>query len=292
MSEGHYDTRRAGVKRLSELGLRQARGLGQNFLVDDNILRVIEREAELGVDDVVLEVGGGLGVLSEFLSPRVSFVHVYEIDRRLAPALREAVGERENVALLFEDAMKAELGALDPPPGKMVSNLPYSVAVPVILRTINTLAKMNFWCVMVQREIADRLKAKPGTKEYGAPTVIAQLSCEVKFLRPISRTVFVPPPNVDSALIRLQRKGNAPTERVRALVKAAFAHRRKALPKSLSLAAESNPRLRQIFSREPEELRSTAKEGLGELGEPADQRAERLRPEQFVELAALIGGSQ
>lgn len=292
MSESHPDTHRAGVKRLSELGLRQARGLGQNFLVDDNILRVIEREAELGADDVVLEVGGGLGVLSEFLSPRVSFVHVYEIDRRLAPALREAVGERENVALLFEDAMKAELGALDPPPGKMVSNLPYSVAVPLILRTIKTLAKMNFWCVMVQREIADRLKAEPGTKEYGAPSVIAQLSCEVKFLRPISRTVFVPPPNVDSALIRLQRKGPAATESVRALVKAAFAHRRKALPKSLSLAAESNPRLRQIFSREPEELRSIAKEGLGELGEPADQRAERLRPEQFVELAALIGGSQ
>jgi 16S rRNA (adenine1518-N6/adenine1519-N6)-dimethyltransferase len=130
---------------------------------------------------------------------------------------------------------------------------------------------------MVQREIADRLAAGPGTKAYGVPSVLVQLACSVKLARPIARTVFHPAPNVDSALVVLRRAGPAPTEDVRALVHAAFAHRRKALARSLELALG------------PKDVRAVARRALEELGHPPDERAERLAPAEFAALAERLG---
>jgi 16S rRNA (adenine1518-N6/adenine1519-N6)-dimethyltransferase len=267
---------RASLERLKAFEVRPNRELGQNFLIDDNILGVIGREAELSTTDVVLEIGGGLGILSEYLAERVSHVHVIEADTRLEPVLRDALSEHPNASLTLGDVMDVDLGGLDPAPDKVVANLPYGVAVPAIVRTIEELPGVRLWCLMVQREIADRLAAKPGTKAYGIPSVIVQLSCNVDFLRPISRNVFHPKPNVDSALIRLRRVKPGPTRELKSLVRGAFAHRRKTLVGSLKLAHGSK------------ELYSRARHVLGELGREEDVRAEQLDPLEFLELAQRL----
>jgi 16S rRNA (adenine1518-N6/adenine1519-N6)-dimethyltransferase len=248
--------------------------LGQNFLVDRNILGVIERLAGLDPRDVVLEIGGGEGVLSERLAARATHVHVVEIDRRLEPALRELP---DNATVHFADALKLDLGALDPRPNKVVANLPYSIAATVILRTIDELPSVTSWLVMVQREVGERLAAAPGTAAYGAPSVLAQLACDVKVLRPISRTVFRPSPNVDSVLVGLTRKSVPIDDRVREIVHGAFGHRRKTLAGSLALTPGA-----------PEGIRERARATLEQLGHPPDERAERLSPEEFKELAAAL----
>jgi 16S rRNA (adenine1518-N6/adenine1519-N6)-dimethyltransferase len=177
--------------------------LGQNFLADPNLLSAIVREAEPGPANVVLEAGGGEGALTAELAPLVAAVHVVELDERLRPALERVAAEHPNVELHFADAMRIDLATLQPPPDRMVSNLPYSIATPLILRTIAELGGLQRWTLMVQREIADRLRAGPGSRTYGAPSVLVQLACEVRMLRTIDRAVYKPRPRVDSALLRL-----------------------------------------------------------------------------------------
>ena len=264
---------RDSLDRMSRFGIRPNRELGQHFLVDDNVLEVIGRTAELSAGDVVLEIGGGLGVLSAYLAPRVRHLHVIEVDPRLEPALRDALDGRANATLVIADVMKVRLGGLDPLPGKVVANLPYGVATPAILKTIEALPEVSDWTVMVQREIADRLAAGPGTKEYGIPSVLVQLAADVEFVRPISRSVFRPAPNVDSGLVRLRRTGPAPPDQLAELVRAAFAHRRKALARSLEEGGG------------PAGVREAARESLEDMGHPPDARAEVLSPADFVQLA-------
>lgn len=266
------------LRRLRAHGVRPDRDLGQNFLVDSNLLGVIERAASVGPGDVVLEIGGGLGVLTEHLAARASHVHVVEIDRRLEPALREAIEPfAASTTLHLADAMTLDLGALRPAPGKVVANLPYGIAASAILRTIAELPGARTWVAMVQREVGERLAAAPGTPAYGIPSVLAQLACEVRVLRPVARTVFSPVPNVDSVLVGLERHSPAPGPDLRALVRAAFAHRRKALARSLALAPGAQ-----------DDVRERARAALGRLGLPADARAERLSPEQFAQLAGEL----
>src|ERR1700722_17575362 len=195
--------RRRGCRRVRLVSARSARQreFGQNFLVDRNILDVIERLAGPQPDDIVLEVGGGPGILSERLAARAGFVHVVELDERLRERLTAAVADASNVALHFADALDIDLAALAPPPGKMVANLPYGVAATVILRSIDELPSLTQWVVMVQREVGERFAAASGSAAYGIPSVLAQLACEVKVLRPVSRQVFRPVPNVDSVLL-------------------------------------------------------------------------------------------
>jgi 16S rRNA (adenine1518-N6/adenine1519-N6)-dimethyltransferase len=249
--------------------------LGQNFLADPNLLAALVRDAELGSGDVVLEVGGGEGALTEAVAPRVRWVHVIELDERLRDDLEAVAAEHRNVGVRFADAMRLDLPSLDPPPTRVVSNLPYSIATPVILRTIAELSAVERWTVMVQREIADRLRAPPGTRAYGAPSVLVQLACEVRLLRTVDRAVFTPRPRVDSALLGLTRTGPAAPEPVGRLVREAFAHRRKSLARSLEHAHPGG--------------REAARAALGELGLPADVRAEQLRPRDFVRLAEALG---
>jgi 16S rRNA (adenine1518-N6/adenine1519-N6)-dimethyltransferase len=247
------------------------RQFGQNFLVDENLLRVIGRLAGLEPDDVVLEIGPGLGVLTRFLAERVALVHAVEIDRSLEPHL-PAGG---NVRLHFGDALRLDLAALDPPPRKLVSNLPYNVATPLVAESLDRLPSVDAWCVMVQREVADRLFAGPGTKGYGAVSVLVQLAAERTGFHPVSRWVFQPPPKVDSALVAFRRK-ELPADfgRVKEAVAASFAHRRKTLPNSLALAG--------LASRE------WAAEALSTIGRPSDARAEALAPPDFVALAKAL----
>ena len=272
------EPRQASLRRLREFGIRPNRELGQNFLIDDNILRVIGRTAELDPADVVLEVGGGLGVLSEYLAERVRQVHVVEVDRALEPALRDALEPHANATLHLEDAVRLDLRGLRPPPNKVVANLPYGVAATVVLRTVQELSDAQLWVAMVQREVGERLAAAPGSKTYGATSVLAQLSCEVRVERRVPPTVFHPAPRVESAIVVLRRVAPPAADAVVALVHAAFAHRRKALAGSLALAPGAGPG-----------LRDAARDALVRLGHRPDARAEVLAPREFAELAAALG---
>jgi 16S rRNA (adenine1518-N6/adenine1519-N6)-dimethyltransferase len=261
------------LRRLRQFAIRPKRDLGQNFLVDSNILGVIERAAQLGPDDVVLEIGGGLGVLSEHLAPRTKHVHVVELDRALVPALEDALAPFPNATLHVADAMALDLAALRPQPTKVVANLPYGIGASSILRTIEELPEVTRWVAMVQKEVGERLAAAPGSGAYGVPSVLAQLSADVRVHRSIARTVFHPVPNVDSVLVVLERTGPAAPPGLRRLVQDAFAHRRKALARSLALARGDD-----------REVRDRARAALERLGFPPDVRAERLSPEDFRRL--------
>ena len=196
-------TAQISLARLREFGITPDRELGQHFLIDSNVLSVAGRLIDLDPQDVVLEVGAGVGVLTDWLAQRVSVVHAIEIDRRLEPALRATVGGRENVRLLFVDALDVDIATLDPAPTAMVANLPYAVATPVVMTALPLVPR---FCVMVQRELADRFFADPGTKAYGASSVLIQIACERRGLRKVSRSVFLPEPNVDSALVAFSRR--------------------------------------------------------------------------------------
>jgi 16S rRNA (adenine1518-N6/adenine1519-N6)-dimethyltransferase len=265
------------LRRMRRFGVRPDRDLGQNFLIDSNILGVIERAAELSPEDVVLEIGGGLGVLSEHLATRAAHVHVVEIDKRLHDALLDATAPHSNVTVHWADAMTIDLATLSPAPTKVVANLPYGVAAGAILRTIEELPLVRLWVAMVQREVGERLAAQAGSSAYGLPSVIAQLSCGVRVLRAIPRTVFHPVPNVDSVLVELRRERPAPPPALRALAAGAFAHRRKTLVGSLALAGGA-----------PGRSREQVRAALATLGHSEDVRAERLAPEDFRALADAL----
>jgi 16S rRNA (adenine1518-N6/adenine1519-N6)-dimethyltransferase len=282
------------LRRLRQFGVRPDRDLGQNFLIDSNILGVIDRAAELDGEDVVLEIGGGLGVLSEYLAGRVRHVHVVEIDERLREALTDAIGARENVTVHWGDAMTIDLSRLDPQPSKVVANLPYGIAAGALLRTVEQLPSVHTWVGMAQREVGERLAAAPGSSAYGTPSVLAQLVCDVQVLRAVPRTVFHPVPNVDSVLVGMRRRPEAgagpvrgaagaeaasssTTPALRALVSGGFAHRRKTLSGSLALSGGA-----------PGRSREQVRQALELLGQPQDARAERLSPEDFRGLARLL----
>jgi 16S rRNA (adenine1518-N6/adenine1519-N6)-dimethyltransferase len=245
------------------------RDLGQHFLVDENILRVIGRLAELQTDDVVLEIGPGRGVLTRFLAERVAHVHAVEIDRRLEKDLAGI----DRVTLHWRDALDLDVRALEPSPRKLVANLPYNVATPIVAESL-ACDQLELWCVMVQREVADRFFASPSTKAYGAVSVLVQLATERTGFHPVSREVFRPRPNVDSALVAFRRTGPGAAEEVKTVIEAAFAHRRKTLANSVALAG--------VTSRE------RAVDALAAIGRAANVRAEALEPRELVELAETL----
>jgi 16S rRNA (adenine1518-N6/adenine1519-N6)-dimethyltransferase len=270
------------LRRMRRFAIRPDRDLGQNFLIDSNILGVIERAAQLDARDVLLEIGGGLGVLSEHLAERVRHVHVVEIDERLREALLDATSAHANVTVHWADAMTLDLGSLDPPPAKVVANLPYGIAAGVLLRTVEELTCVTRWVAMVQREVGERLAGSPGGGSYGTPSVLAQLECDVEVIRAIPRNVFYPVPNVDSVLLGMRRRKDESAQPVtpalRALVSGAFAHRRKTLAGSVALAGGAPGRSRQQL-----------RDALAQLGHTPDARAERLTPRDFRALAELLG---
>ena len=251
------------------------KALGQHFLIDENILGVIGRLAELEPTDVVLEIGPGLGILTAFLADRVAAVQAVELDRSLEPELAERLRGRDNVRIHYGDALALHLAAIAPDARKLVSNLPYNVATPILVESLDGLPEIELWCVMVQREVAERLFARPSTKAYGAVSVLVQLVARRTGFHPVARTVFRPRPNVESALVAFRRIGLPPSyRRIKAIVEAAFAHRRKTLANSLQLVGTAT--------------REEATAALAAIGREAATRAEELEPNEFVELTRAL----
>ncbi|GAA3742533.1 16S rRNA (adenine(1518)-N(6)/adenine(1519)-N(6))-dimethyltransferase RsmA [Salinactinospora qingdaonensis] len=233
----------ADVRRIADrLGLRPTKTLGQNFVVDAGTLRRIVRVSGVGAEDVVVEVGPGLGSLTLALLPVVRRIVAVEIDTVLAAALPDTVAEyapevADRLEVVAADALRVtELPG--PEPTALVANLPYNVAVPVVLHLLESLPSLRRALVMVQAEVADRLAARPGSRVYGAPSVKAAWYAEVRRAGAVGRGVFWPVPNVDSGLVELHRRPAPSTpatrEEVFAVIDAAFAQRRKTLRSALA----------------------------------------------------------
>jgi 16S rRNA (adenine1518-N6/adenine1519-N6)-dimethyltransferase len=250
------------------------KALGQHFLVDENILGVIERMSSLDASDVVVEVGPGLGVLTRLLADRTAHVHAIELDRSLEPHLHDVLAGYTNVAFIWDDALDVAIAGLRPEPNKLVANLPYNVATPLVVETLEHAPSLELWCVMVQREVADRFFAEPRTKAYGAVSVLVQLTARKSGFHPVAPTVFRPSPRVESALVAFERQPTAEIADVRAVVQAAFSHRRKTAANAIALSGLAS--------------RAQVEEALASLGHAANARAEELEPTEFVALAEWL----
>lgn len=255
--------------------MRPKKALGQHFLVDENLLGVIGRYAELEPDDDVLEIGPGLGVLTRYLAPRVRTVHAIELDRSLEEPLRAAVDGMRNVRLEFGDAVTFDYDSLEPAPQKLVANLPYSIATPIVVESIDGIPSLERWVVMVQREVADRFFASPRTKAYGAVSVLVQLRTRKVGFHRVPPSAFRPRPRVESAIVAFERVPGASLEPIRPVVEASFAHRRKTLANSVAHAGLAT--------------RAQADQALLAIGRASGARAEELSAEDFVALAAALG---
>lgn len=259
------------MRLLAAHGLRPDTDLGQHFLLDENLVDLAVREGRVGPDDVVLEIGAGVGVLTVALARAAAFVHALELDTRLRLALEDALSGSPNVRVHWDDAMRIELEALDPVPTRIVANLPYSIATPIMVESSWRLPRVDHWAVMVQKEVADRWTAPPGSRLYGGPSVVLALAMEPTFRRAVGREVFVPRPRVDSAIVGFARTGPGASPAVRALVRAGFATRRKTLANAL--AATGRPKAEVLDSLErvgisptarPEDLSASAFVALAE----------------------------
>lgn len=265
---------RVGTARLIQAhGLRPDKDFGQNFLLDENLCDVAVRDARVGHDDVVLEVGPGVGTLTAAIARQAAHVHAVEIDRRLEPALAESLGAFTNVQIHWGDVMKLDLTALDPAPTRLVANLPYNIATPIVMESLWKLPQVGVWAVMVQREVADRWVAPVGSALYGSPTVLLAMCTRQLFLRPVPPTVFMPRPHVDSAIVGLERTGSAPSAHVRAVVVGAFGQRRKTLLNAVSAAGWDKAQVAAA---------------LEQSGLAPTARAQELGPDQFIAFAGAL----
>jgi 16S rRNA (adenine1518-N6/adenine1519-N6)-dimethyltransferase len=290
--------------------LHALRRYGQNHLVDANILRAIVDQAAVVSDDVVLEVGAADGQLTRPLLERARLVHAFEIDTRYASRLQRLAGEHPSLHMHHGDALKADLGALDPAPTALVANLAYNIAIPLIMTSIAELPSVRRWGVMVQRELGERLFAVPSTKAYAAVSVLTQLACRLEKTRPVPASAFRPKPRVESSFVTFVRRDAAGVAAVAdtasaasavsaadaasasdaapsaneyaalsQLVRLAFGQRRKTLGNSLNGAARAGVTL----------TRDDVRRALEELGLSPAARPEELAPPQWRVFARALG---
>jgi 16S rRNA (adenine1518-N6/adenine1519-N6)-dimethyltransferase len=257
--------------------LRFTASLGQNFLVDSNVVKKIASLSSLDRDDCVVEVGPGLGALTLELSRRAGRVVAIEIDRRLMPALSEALRSADNVELVNADILAYDMSGL-PPGCKLIGNLPYYITTPIIMKILEQPNPPVSSIFMVQKEVAERIVAPPGGKVYGAISVAVQYRCAVEYAMDVSKEVFVPRPKVDSAVLALTPRGDTrrrPRDEALffSIVKAGFGQRRKMLRNALSSVAPDRAALQSAF--EAADVPETA-------------RAETLSVEAFIELSDAI----
>ena len=254
---------------MSDLGPPKKR-FGQHFLKDPNTARIVA--SGVTKDDVVLEVGPGRGFLTAFLAERAGLVHAVELDPDVLPSLSEAVGEKDNVRIHEGDALRFDYSGLDPAPNKLAANLPYNIASPLVLRLLEEVETLRTLRFMVQLEVARRMAAERGTKDYAAYAVLAQLLAWVRISHRVPPTVFDPPPRVHSAVVEMERR-EPPNDYlgIRRLVLGAFRSRRKRLVNNL-----------------PEPARGPAPRVLESLGYGPNARAEELAPEDFAALYASL----
>jgi 16S rRNA (adenine1518-N6/adenine1519-N6)-dimethyltransferase len=254
---------------VSELGPPKKR-FGQHFLKDPNTARIVA--SGLTKDDVVLEVGPGRGFLTAFLAEKAGLVHAVELDPDVLPSLREAVGEKDNVRIHEGDALCFDYSDLDPAPNKLAANLPYNIASPLVLRLLEEVETLRTLRFMVQLEVARRMAAERGSKDYAAYAVLAQLLARVSISHRVPPTVFDPPPRVHSAVVEMERREPLNDyQGIKRVVLSAFRSRRKRLVNNL-----------------PEPARGPAPRVLESLGYGPNARAEELAPEDFVALYASL----
>lgn len=275
---------------MEKYGIRTKKSFGQNFLTDLNVLNNIVTAADITKDDNVIEIGPGIGALTEQLAQAAGEVLALEIDSDLIPVLNEVLAPYDNVTVLNQDVLEANLPALiqkqftDPTkPVKVVANLPYYITSPILM---NLLASPVDWaaiCVMMQKEVAQRLTAAPGTKQYGALTLAIEYQMDAKIAFDVSRRVFVPAPNVDSAIIvltpRKQPLAVQPFDKQKlfGFIRGCFAHRRKSLCNNL----------RGVVGKQPSTKDKMAAI-LDRLGISPQIRPERLTLDQFITLANAL----
>ena len=259
--------------------------LGQNFLVDTNVLEKIVEAAELTREDCVLEIGPGLGTMTQYLAERAGEVVAVEIDKNLIPILEETLADYPNVTLIHADILKLDIGRLAEEknggrPIKVVANLPYYITTPIIMGLFETKVPLKSIVVMVQKEVADRMKVGPGTKDYGALSLAVQYYAKPQIVANVPPNCFIPRPNVGSAVIRLTRYEKPPVQaneqRMFALIRAAFNQRRKTLANAVSNA----PGLRLT--------REQVVQALAKMGLSPTIRGEALTLEQFAVLSVEL----
>lgn len=267
---------------LEQHGLHLTRALGQHFLVDGNVLARLLGAADLSVRDTVLEIGPGIGTLTEELCARAGRVVAVEMDSRLLAILDETLGSRPNLEIVEGDAMRVDLAGLFSPAEtvKVVSNLPYNVATPLILRLLRELPQAAGMVVTVQRELAERYTAQPSHPAYGGVSVKMRLLSEVRRLAWVPPTVFLPPPRVESAVLRIDRRDETASDAEIAsffrFVDAAFSSRRKMLVNSLS------------GGRNPYCSRDSIEGALEAAGFPLGARAEEFTCEELQSVLSAL----
>ncbi|WP_295731773.1 16S rRNA (adenine(1518)-N(6)/adenine(1519)-N(6))-dimethyltransferase RsmA [uncultured Limosilactobacillus sp.] len=275
---------------IKKYGIHAKKGFGQNFLTDLNVLTGIVDAAEITKDDNVIEIGPGLGALTEQLAKVAGEVVALEIDTDLLPILSDVLSPYSNVKVINQDVLKANLPELiqaeftDPSrPVKVVANLPYYITSPILMNLLNSTVPWAAICVMMQKEVADRLTAKVGTKQYGALTLAIEYSMTARLAFGVSRHAFVPAPNVDSAIVVLTPRANALTvqpfdqQNLFGFIKACFAHRRKNLWNNL----------KPVVGKDIVKQQAT-KEILESLKIAWTDRPETLTLEQFIQLANAL----
>ncbi len=273
------------IEILKKYDFRIQKKYGQNFLIDPHVLERIVTEAQVGPEDLVVEIGPGLGSLTQHLAEHAGEVVAVEIDRNLIPILEETLAEYHNVTVLNEDILKVDLTQLSHDHGdrplKVVANLPYYITTPIVMGLLESRVPLKSITVMVQKEVADRMQVGPGTKDYGALSLAVQYYAKPEIVANVPPNCFIPRPNVGSAVIRLTLH-DAPQVRARdvkrmfAQIRAAFGQRRKTLANALSNAPEIRVSREQVTK------------ALGELGLSETIRGEVLTLEQFAGLSDLL----
>lgn len=259
---------------------------GQNFLIDSNILQKIVEAAEITEDDCVLEIGPGIGTMTQYLAESAGKVIAVEIDKSLIPILGDTLSPYENVTVINEDILKLDINELvreknQGRPVKVVANLPYYITTPIIMELFEKHVPLKSITIMVQKEVADRMQVGPGTKDYGALSLAVQYYARPRVITYVSPACFIPRPNVGSAVIRLDRYEKPPVETedeafLFAVIRAAFNQRRKTLVNGLSNAGELG------ISRQQ------AEDGLDELGLDRNVRGEALTLQEFAQLSNIL----
>lgn len=286
---------RNAVREISEKhGFRRADSLGQNFLVDRNIIEKIIDAAELTENTLVIEIGPGMGALTQVAAEKAGKVIAVEIDRHLIPVLGEVVGHLDNVEIINQDILKTDINELIESEKKnfatsdheidkvvILGNLPYYITTPIIMGILERQIEMDTMVIMMQKEVAERIVATPGGKTYGALSIACQFFCETNYVTTVPRTVFQPQPKVDSAVLRLDKRAELPWEIGAGgwklffeVVRAGFNRRRKTLLNALTALGMDKTELRSI---------------LDEAGVEPSRRAETLSIQEFANVANAIG---
>lgn len=272
---------------LQKYGFNFQKKFGQNFLVDQHILEKIVAASEIGKDDCVLEVGPGIGTMTQYLAENAGKVIAVEIDDHLIPILKDTLSAYDNVTVIHNDILKVDVRKLcdeynDGKPIKVVANLPYYITTPIIMGLFESHVPLSSITIMVQKEVADRMQVGPGTKDYGALSLAVQFYAKPEIIANVPPGCFIPKPNVGSAVIRLTRYEKPPVEtqdekRMFAIIRAAFNQRRKTLVNALSNAGIYNINKEKIV------------QALEEMKLSSTIRGEALTLAQFARLSDLLG---